>query len=441
MILGHHREALVARDRTTGLSARPTTAARRRIRAGSRSAAAAPRASARRTAAGPIPNRRARRGLGRDIEGPLRRIFAELAFRGFRHCAILDNLSAARSTDSDRTAHRRRQRLLVQGVAGQLLSRKRSSPTRCSPGTPSACRPSRSTIRSTRCRRRPCSRAWSSATPDTFRFAIKASRRITHDARLKAEDAADSVAYLYRNLATLGAKRGPVLFQLPPFLKKDLPRLEAFLALLPEGHNAAFEFRNESWFADDVYDALKRAGASLVSLRARRQRAAAARRDRAVRLHPPAARGIRRRRSAALGRATARDAMARDLRLLHARADRAAVRADAASACGCVTCRCPSTQKPITIEVDAARRVSGLLIAPDGRARLLRARAWRGRRHDASFHDGGFRCARGAAASRRCATSFRTWNSARSGPIRPPSRTPPCARRSPRLRAACPKRC
>ena len=105
--------------------------------------------------------------------------------------------------------------------------------------------------------------AWSSATPDTFRFAIKASRRITHDARLKAEDAADSVAYLYRNLATLGAKRGPVLFQLPPFLKKDLPRLDAFLAVLPEGHNAAFEFRNESWFADDVYDALKRAGASL----------------------------------------------------------------------------------------------------------------------------------------------------------------------------------
>jgi uncharacterized protein YecE (DUF72 family) len=105
--------------------------------------------------------------------------------------------------------------------------------------------------------------AWSNATPDTFRFAIKASRRITHDARLKAEDAADSVAYLYRNLATLGAKRGPVLFQLPPFLKKDLPRLDAFLALLPEAHNAAFEFRNESWFADDVYESLKRAGASL----------------------------------------------------------------------------------------------------------------------------------------------------------------------------------
>src|SRR5215467_8555318 len=68
---------------------------------------------------------------------------------------------------------------------------------------------------------------WSGATPDHFRFAIKASRRITHDARLKPDDAAGSVEYLYRNLATLGAKRGPALFQLPPFLKKDLPRLES----------------------------------------------------------------------------------------------------------------------------------------------------------------------------------------------------------------------
>ena len=104
---------------------------------------------------------------------------------------------------------------------------------------------------------------WSNATPETFRFAIKASRRITHDARLKPEDAAGSLEYLYRNLASLGAKRGPVLFQLPPFLKKDLARLTGFLALLPEGHRAAFEFRNESWFADDVYDALRQAGASL----------------------------------------------------------------------------------------------------------------------------------------------------------------------------------
>jgi len=104
---------------------------------------------------------------------------------------------------------------------------------------------------------------WAKSTPTGFRFAIKASRRITHMARLKADSAADSVAFLYKNLQVLKDKRGPVLFQLPPFLKKDLPRLQDFLALLPQGHNAAFEFRNESWFADEVYDVLRGAGAAL----------------------------------------------------------------------------------------------------------------------------------------------------------------------------------
>jgi uncharacterized protein YecE (DUF72 family) len=104
--------------------------------------------------------------------------------------------------------------------------------------------------------------SWASTTPDSFQFAIKASRRITHFARLKAE-AADSVAYLYKQLESLGAKRGPVLFQLPPNLKKDLPRLAEFLKMLPQDHRAAFEFRNETWFDDSVYDALRSAGASL----------------------------------------------------------------------------------------------------------------------------------------------------------------------------------
>jgi uncharacterized protein YecE (DUF72 family) len=104
---------------------------------------------------------------------------------------------------------------------------------------------------------------WAKATPGDFRFAIKAPRRITHMARLKADEAAESVTFLYKNLAALGVRQGPVLFQLPPFLKKDLPRLSEFLRLLPDGHRAAFEFRNASWFADDVYDALKGAGAAL----------------------------------------------------------------------------------------------------------------------------------------------------------------------------------
>jgi uncharacterized protein YecE (DUF72 family) len=104
---------------------------------------------------------------------------------------------------------------------------------------------------------------WAATVPQDFRFAIKASRRITHIARLKPETAADSVDYLYRTLAALGARRGPVLFQLPPAMKKDLGRLTAFLGLLPQGHGAAFEFRNETWFSDEVYDALRAAGAAL----------------------------------------------------------------------------------------------------------------------------------------------------------------------------------
>jgi len=104
---------------------------------------------------------------------------------------------------------------------------------------------------------------WAQITPPAFRFAIKASRRITHMGRLKIDSVADSVDYLYKNLASLGDKRGPVLFQLPPNLKKDVARLTAFLAILPADHSAAFEFRNDTWFADDVYEALKGTGASL----------------------------------------------------------------------------------------------------------------------------------------------------------------------------------
>ncbi|MGO4220328.1 DUF72 domain-containing protein [Lysobacter sp. TAF61] len=104
---------------------------------------------------------------------------------------------------------------------------------------------------------------WAAATPSHFRFAIKASRHITHEARLKADGSSEPLAYLYRHLEALGDKRGPVLFQLPPFLKKDLPRLVDFLALLPQDHRAVFEFRNDSWFDDDVYDALRGAGAAL----------------------------------------------------------------------------------------------------------------------------------------------------------------------------------
>ena len=104
---------------------------------------------------------------------------------------------------------------------------------------------------------------WAEVTPETFRFAIKAPRRITHEGRLEADTVADSLAYLYKNLQALGPKRGPVLFQLPPFQKKDPARLSEFLQLLPADHRAAFEFRHDSWFDDEVYSALRAVGASL----------------------------------------------------------------------------------------------------------------------------------------------------------------------------------
>ena len=102
---------------------------------------------------------------------------------------------------------------------------------------------------------------WAEQVPDGFTFALKASQRITHRARLK--DAGDSVEFFFRIAATLGDRLGPVLFQLPPNLKKDLPRLVDFLALLPAGSRSAFEFRHPSWFDEEVYGALRNARAAL----------------------------------------------------------------------------------------------------------------------------------------------------------------------------------
>jgi uncharacterized protein YecE (DUF72 family) len=105
---------------------------------------------------------------------------------------------------------------------------------------------------------------WSAATPADFVFALKCSRRITHELRL--HDAQSAVERFSSGAATLGGKLGPVLFQLPPWLHKDLPRLEAFLAVLAQvgrGLRPAFEFRHASWFSDDVYATLRAAGAAL----------------------------------------------------------------------------------------------------------------------------------------------------------------------------------
>jgi uncharacterized protein YecE (DUF72 family) len=97
---------------------------------------------------------------------------------------------------------------------------------------------------------------WAAQVPEPFTFAIKASQRITHHARLKPE-CASSVEFLLKNTSSLGGRLGPILFQLPPNLKKDVDRLRVFLDTLPSDRRYTIEFRHESWFEDDVFGALR----------------------------------------------------------------------------------------------------------------------------------------------------------------------------------------
>jgi uncharacterized protein YecE (DUF72 family) len=103
---------------------------------------------------------------------------------------------------------------------------------------------------------------WAAQVPAGFRFVLKASQRITHQRRLKPE-AGETLDYLVETSASLGEARGPFLFQLPPNFKKDVDRLASFLALIPGGIQATFEFRHPSWHEDDVFEALSSAGAAL----------------------------------------------------------------------------------------------------------------------------------------------------------------------------------
>ncbi len=103
---------------------------------------------------------------------------------------------------------------------------------------------------------------WATKVPEDFVFVLKASRRITHHARLK-EASYDSLDYLWKVATPLGSHLGPILFQLPPNMKKDIELLRAFIERLPDGMRAAFEFRNDSWFDAEVYSALEDAGQTL----------------------------------------------------------------------------------------------------------------------------------------------------------------------------------
>ena len=95
---------------------------------------------------------------------------------------------------------------------------------------------------------------WKAQTPEKFRFALKAPQKITHWSKLR--DCADTLEYFCKVVTGLGERLGPVLFQLPPAFKKDADVLSSFLREFP-AMRAAFEFRHDSWFDDEIFDLLK----------------------------------------------------------------------------------------------------------------------------------------------------------------------------------------
>jgi uncharacterized protein YecE (DUF72 family) len=103
--------------------------------------------------------------------------------------------------------------------------------------------------------------SWAEEVPEGFSFALKAPQKITHKKRLR--EAQEETLEFLRRVDLLGPKLACVLFLLPPYLKKDLPRLREFLAILPPGTRAAFEFRSSTWQDDEVHALLREHGAML----------------------------------------------------------------------------------------------------------------------------------------------------------------------------------
>jgi uncharacterized protein YecE (DUF72 family) len=96
---------------------------------------------------------------------------------------------------------------------------------------------------------------WGEQVPNGFTFVLKAPQRITHQKRLVG--AGDDLRQLFEAGEVLGSKLGPVLFQLPPFSRKDALKLREFVAILPPDRRVAFEFRHDSWFDDEIYAILR----------------------------------------------------------------------------------------------------------------------------------------------------------------------------------------
>jgi uncharacterized protein YecE (DUF72 family) len=103
--------------------------------------------------------------------------------------------------------------------------------------------------------------SWKAQVPADFRFSVKASQRITHFKRLK--EVGDETKYMLDTVSALEDSLGVVLFQLPPNMKKDIERLEAFLKILPTDIKATFEFRHPTWFDDDVLELLRQQNRAL----------------------------------------------------------------------------------------------------------------------------------------------------------------------------------
>ena len=96
---------------------------------------------------------------------------------------------------------------------------------------------------------------WNRETPDRFKLTLKAPKRITHDSRLR--DCEEALKRFLSVAQTLGPKLGAILFQLPPYFRKDLAVLDEFLAMLPPNLCATFEFRHASWLDEEVYARLR----------------------------------------------------------------------------------------------------------------------------------------------------------------------------------------
>ena len=99
---------------------------------------------------------------------------------------------------------------------------------------------------------------WQQLAPEGFLYAVKANRYITHIKKLN--DTSEPLQLFFERVGLLKSTLGPILYQLPPSLHKDLDLLAAFIKLLPKQPRAAFEFRHKSWYMDDTFELLGKSG-------------------------------------------------------------------------------------------------------------------------------------------------------------------------------------